>query len=932
MTRTCPPEDVLADLLADRLPPEIESTIENHLAGCDRCRNRLDELTGWDDPPPSVRIPDEDTALPHRLVATVAARLARAIPVDPIARPRSAQLPTVLGYEIVAEIGRGGCGVVYRAVDRGLARTVALKLLRDRAGPEAHARFQREAEALARLRHPNVVQIYGVGQDDGQPFLALEYVAGGSLARFTTGQPQDPLAAATLVEALARGVGAAHRAGLVHRDLKPANVLLEPCPHRAGRPSLTDFVPKVTDFGVVKSLAAESDLTETRDFLGTPSYMAPEQAGAGRTVDHRADVYALGAILYELLTGHPPFRAATPIDTLVQVAFDEPVPPSRVQPRLPRDVETVCLKCLEKNPANRYQSAEALAEDLARFRVGRPVGARPIRWPARARRWCRRNPARAAVAALAASIMLILAVGGPILAQREHDLRQQADAHKATALAEKEHARQNLDLASRALDETLSGLVVNARLRAHGMDDVRAEMLRGAVPYLEDFAKREDGSADIRVRQGRAAIQLANVDVRDRRLDRAAEQFRRGIALFDSLTAGPDGERYVGDLANAHVEYGRFLLTCGDDASAAERHFREALRIADGIASDDDGTTAERDQKAIILSLLGIVPTDVPAASEERRALLDRALRIRERLAAENPSRADLRRYADMTAFNLGLRLAELGQKDEAAATLERALTEEIRLTGRAAVSADGPRLRAELEGHLGMVLFDLGRQADGIAHLRDAVHTARSAAELFPVELAFTLNALLWHDTLANMLEAGKDASQATEVRRAAVDFARRIVAAAPQIEAHRDGLLAARLTLAEQFQRRGLAEAGTEFDAAAAVGRQLPGMPTDRERAANRAECFRRLARRDLANDRPGEALVWLDGAVALIDRDPNWSVGEFRQSIEMSRASALDRLGRPAEAAAARDKAKACQRPLPPRGSAQPALPGSAMTVER
>ena len=901
MIRTCPSDEVLADMLADRLPPDRETEIEQHLTVCGRCRVRLDRLTCWDDGQ-EVSVAPEDTALPHRLIATVAARLARAVNVnreDGRRRPRS--LPAVPGYELLAEIGRGGCGVVYRAVDRNLARTVALKLLQDRAGPEAHERFRREATALAQLRHPNVVQIYDFGDEDGQPFLALEFVGGGSLCRFTGGQPQDPSAAAEFLEALARGVGAANQAGFVHRDLKPANILLERHRDSPEPKSLTDFSPKVTDFGVVKSLAADPGLTDTRDFLGTPSYMAPEQAGAGRPVDNRADVYALGAILYELLTGRPPFRAATPIDTLVQVAFDDPVPPSRLQPKLPRDLETVCLTCLEKDPARRYATAEALADDLARFRDGRPVTARPVQWPTRAWRWCRRRPARAAVAALAASVVLFLAVGGPIVARREFALRRQADESK-------EQARQHLELASRALDETLGGLVGNARLRAYGMDEVRADTLRGAVPYLEEFAHREEGSPDIKVRQARAMIQLATVHAKAGMPDQAAGEFRRGIESFERLSTGPAGGRYAADLADAHFEYGRFLLSTGagpaEQAAAAERELRTALLFADGIASDDGGTTAQRDRKAIILATLAGVPAHDKTELAERRDLLVRALRLRERLVAENPDRQDLRRYAATTACNLGLKLDQIGEKQAAADVLLRALADERRLI--ATNSLDGPRLRSNIEGTLGAVLFDLGRQAEGFEHVGEARRTAEAAAMLFPGEDDYLAQALLWQHTLAQMFDKTNEPGRAIETRRESVEFALRVIETAPSVETHHDGLLAARLTYAEQLAGVGRPEAAAEFAAAAAVGHGLTTVPTESERRGNRAECFRRLAAHDLKEDRPADALGWLDRAVALIEHDPTWSDGPFRRAIDAARAESLKRLGRVAEAAAARLRA--------------------------
>jgi serine/threonine protein kinase len=253
--------------------------------------------------------------------------------------------PTVPGYEILRELGRGGMGVVYKARHLGLDRIVALKmiLVGEYAGAQERARFRSEAETVARLQHPNIVQIHEVGEQGGRAFFSLEFAAGGSLAQKIAAAPPSEAEAAGLVETLARAMHAAHERGVVHRDLKPANVLLT-----------ADGTPKIADFGLAKRLDADARHTRSGAVLGTPSYMAPEQAsGKGGAVGPPADVYALGAILYELLTGRPPFRADTPWDTVVLVLTEDPVPPSRLRARVPHDLETICLMCLEKEPAKR---------------------------------------------------------------------------------------------------------------------------------------------------------------------------------------------------------------------------------------------------------------------------------------------------------------------------------------------------------------------------------------------------------------------------------------------------------------------------------------------------------------------------------------------------------------------------------------------------
>src|SRR5271166_5800785 len=295
-----------------------------------------------------------------------------------------ADWPEVAGYDILAELGHGGMGVVYQARQHQLKRLVALKMIRAglQARPKDLDRFRLEAEAVARLHHANIVQIYDIGEVAGLPFVALELLEGGSLADRLAGTPQPGRQAAELMVTLARAIHAAHLAGIVHRDLKPSNVLFD-----------RDGIPKIVDFGLAKRLEVKEGPTQTGQVMGTPSYMAPEQArGQTREVGPAADVYALGAILYEMLTGRPPFKGTTAEETLEQVRSREPAPLTSLNPQTPRDLETICLKCLRKEPERRYASARELADDLGRFVRGEPVAARPVGRLNRAARWIRRNP------------------------------------------------------------------------------------------------------------------------------------------------------------------------------------------------------------------------------------------------------------------------------------------------------------------------------------------------------------------------------------------------------------------------------------------------------------------------------------------------------------------------------------------------------------
>jgi WD40 repeat protein/tRNA A-37 threonylcarbamoyl transferase component Bud32 len=405
------------------------------------------------------RFDEQETAPPSsRAASRASGETAPPTSPGPLPEPAADGPLAMSGYEILGELGRGGMGVVYKARHLQLRRTVALKMILHgaHAGREELARFRSEAEAIARVQHPNLVQIYEIGEHNGLPFFALEFVEGGGLDHQLQGNPQPPEQAAQVVETLGRAMQVAHEAGVVHRDLKPANVLLG----KGG-------VVKITDFGLAKRLDAPG-LTASGAVMGTPSYMAPEQAGQSKAIGPAADVYALGAILYELLTGRPPFRAATPMDTLLQVLGEDPVPPSRLNPKVPCDLETVCLKCLEKDPGRRYGSAEALARDLGHWRAGKPISARPVSRVERLWRWCLRNRA---VASLLAAVGLVL-VGGVVgvavallqtnaALEREKESRGRADAalgREKKALEASQDNEKKLETAMARLTENLSEL------------------------------------------------------------------------------------------------------------------------------------------------------------------------------------------------------------------------------------------------------------------------------------------------------------------------------------------------------------------------------------------------------------------------------------------------------------------------------------------
>lgn len=413
--KSCPTPAQLEQLLDGLIDGPVAERLSQHVDSCPSCQHTLDELTAADfssitSARVAVTLAEDGTARRTQFLEEL-----KSWPLSSAERgSRGRQvftgkvaLPEVPGYDILRELGRGGIGVVYLARQTSLNRLVALKVLR--SGPHANAeergRFHQEAEVVARLRHPNIVHVYEVGEHNGVPFLALEYVEGGSLGDRLRGDPQPIAGAVALVETVARAIDHAHQAGLVHRDLKPANILVQP---RSPDSGLADCFSKITDFGLAKRLDDPNQRTASGDIIGTPSYMAPEQAGGRGQVGPATDVYALGAILYELLTGRPPFKGATAVDTVVQLIHQEPVRPGSLRPDLPRDLETICLACLSKEPSRRYPSAAALADDLERFRRGQPILARPVGPFERAVKWAWRHPLPATLLAV---ILLVALVG-----------------------------------------------------------------------------------------------------------------------------------------------------------------------------------------------------------------------------------------------------------------------------------------------------------------------------------------------------------------------------------------------------------------------------------------------------------------------------------------------------------------------------------------
>jgi tetratricopeptide (TPR) repeat protein len=661
----------------------------------------------------------------------------------------------VAGYEVLEVLGRGGMGIVYKARQQGLQRLVALKVMRATGAPDTAelARFRIEAEAAARLQHPNIVQVFEVGTNQDCPFLAMEFCSGGSLAGRLQGTPWPPAEAAALLERLARAVAAAHRAGVVHRDLKPANILLT-----------DDGTAKITDFGLAKRLDVDDGHTQSGAILGTPTYMAPEQAlGATRHVGPGADIYALGAILYELLTGRPPFRAATVLETLEQVRTRDPVGPRQLAPRTPRDLETICLKCLAKEPARRYVSAETLADDLQHFQAGRPILARPVGVVERVGKWARRYPA---VASLLSAVVFVAMLGlaGILWAWNE------TAGERDRAREAERRALSSRRIALDAVDRAYTRLSESEEFDYSGLQPVRVALLESALAYYKDFLAEWRDDPSVQAAIASAHLRLALIIMQLGRSNEAGEYLIEAQRLFENLTAQEphnitlrlafarcltyrgihsrriSDQHHVGmafltrarqiqeqelpepqadvdrrfDLGVTREIQGQ-LHELLDEKNAQLQAHQEAAALFQGLLDQFPDKGAYRRELALAYLQVGLTYRSL---NEREKSLVwfDKTLR----LVQDQPplQRDQLRARQNLgTAYNArGLSLWELGRHEEAEQSLQDALAVRQRLVGE---NPDNLNYRGELAATLGNLArsrFHEQRDEEGLALLQRAV------------------------------------------------------------------------------------------------------------------------------------------------------------------------------------------------------------------
>jgi tetratricopeptide (TPR) repeat protein len=678
----CPDEQWLRRFSLGDLPEAEGQRIELHLAGCARCVHALETLHADDRVRDALRVepPVEEprvVQLTERMRLLWLAPTAALAPLGPAAAKEieglldppggPGELGRVGSYRVLQVLGVGGAGVVFLARQHRPQRLVALKVLPPWSGigGQRLTRFRDEAEVIARLEHPNIVKVFEVGEHQGRPCYAMEYLKGGSLAHKLSAAPLAPRDAAALVETLARAVQYAHAHGILHRDLKPANVLLG-----------AEGQAKVTDFGLAKQLETDTGApplprTESGTILGTPAYMAPEQA-AGHAVGPGADVYSLGAILYECLTGRPPFRAASPLQTLDLVRSQDPVPPARLQPGLPRDLQTICLKCLEKDPARRYSSAAALADDLGRFLRHEPIVARPVSARERLWKWAQRKPAVAVLVGVCGALLVVLIAGAVIY---QEQLRAGLGREKASAAAARrqqrradanyQHARETVQrMLKRLEDRVLGGTPRLKELQRQQLEDALAF-------YQEVLQDLDDPDPAVRFDAAQAYQQTGTAQMLLGRPALAEDNLDRARRLLEALLAD-DADRpdCQARLVACHNALSR-CLSIGRPAQARE-HLYAALGLCQRLAAAHPDVAAWQRDLAVCYHNVG---TFLQATDPQNRGVPEylQAVAIRTPLVRDNPADDSDKGQLAGDCMNLGLAYYQTNCFAEAESTFRKA-------------------------------------------------------------------------------------------------------------------------------------------------------------------------------------------------------------------------------------------------------------------
>jgi serine/threonine-protein kinase len=811
-TTHCPDRNEWRDFVAGRLSEEMAGRMEHHLSICSTCQetvNRIDDadkfvgaiqaggvaptvaLDARDDLQAKLlekgrNFHQERTAFDDALLDSDTLTLPGK-PVDDdhsgskgiqgLSPPtHSGDLGRLGAYRILKVLGRGGMGVVYQAVQDRPQRTVALKmLLGSSASASRLARFVAEADVVARLQHPNIVQIFEVGEHEGRPFFTMEYIDGGSLARRLSDTPLEPTEAAQLLLTLASAVQHAHERGIIHRDLKPANILLQvdkvdsrqhtvgsSRPHESGGPSsllstaycLLSTIPKIADFGLAKYFDDSGSgngvglRTESGAILGTPAYMAPEQAeGRNRDVGPAADIYALGAILYECLAGRPPFKAATVLEMLELIRSQEPVPPSRLQLRLPRDIQTICLKCLEKIPAKRYSSVGELADDLGRFLRQEPIKARPTSRVERLRKWARRKPAVAALLALLILCVTAL-LGGTLL----HNAMLQGALTEAGT--QRERANSNYRDAREAINRMLQRLDDKNVANSPRMNELRQHQLEEALQFYEKALHAQNNPDDsVRYDAAFAYYSAGRTEVALNSTEAAVKNLHAAGELLEGLDArDPASLKYKAILSNVYTALGS--LATITDASKSVQYYEQARAVCERLSAAAPGDRQWQSMLAVAHLNCGSAYMLLHQATRAEHDF-EAAVAIGKVLVRDHPEVGEYKYTLANNYVNLATIYSGRGQRARAAEVLKDAEKLLAPLVAAMPEALDYAVTLGAAYVNLGYTVGHLGRLKEALEFENKAVKTLEAILAREPKHQGAAEKAGTAHGARAEVLQA---------------------------------------------------------------------------------------------------------------------------------------------------------------------------------
>jgi serine/threonine-protein kinase len=765
-------------------------------------------------------------------------------------------------FELVEELGRGGMGVVYLAEQRSLKRRVALKVIQAPFDParDQIARFRREAEAVARLSHPNVVQIYEIGEYAGCPFLAMEYVAGSDLGRLAPLAPFTSRRAAEMVETLARTMHAVHEVGIIHRDLKPANVLLT-----------EEGIPKISDFGLARDFRDQGErLTPSEAILGTPAYMAPEQATAGLEsrgeIGPWTDVYSLGAVLYKLLTGRAPHSGGTAWETIRQVVSEDPVAPRQLAPSLPRDLETICLKCLEKDRRRRYATAVELAEDLRRFLDGKPVMARPIGSVERSWKWVRRHPALSLLlATTAAAIIGVLIVRWSFQEKLAEERTAFQDQLSSVRQQGDVFANQSFLDSTEWVRSVAQGRFGNPKL----LDPQRVKMLQEALERYQGllplYAERAAASPqDVGYRALLASTHFNLGAVRMALgLPDPGNSMQQALHQFEQLVAdGAADKQLQRAVVECHFNLGQQLARQASYSQALE-HFRLAQAAAERLPfelASEELMFRVSLEHGLALAHLG----QLAEAGKLFRRLEPQIAKAERNRDATPQQQADAAR----ALYSLGLVATGLGQPSEATRHYDRAGQLQRQLVESYGVNNQYRQDYVHTLANQGQVLWAAGQLPLAEGKLRESVAQAEKLVERVAfAETEFDLGLSTYH--LASFLfSQGGDLTEPQALLRRSIERLRRAYEQSPEQDSYRQRAVEAYVGLIMALLAR-----GDHQEAVATVRTALPLAPKEPNHLVSAARFVARameLAARDTilaSDDRPRKLAEYGDLAMQLL-----------------------------------------------------------------